>query len=117
VRDGAGTAHGILSIRPSSGPSPPEPAPPAEIPICALEEKPVAQPDSPPWEEAVPVAAGMRPPGPLAYRLPSTDLLNEGQGRSPYDEQELKDIAVRIKSKFEEFNVLGSWCRSTPARW
>jgi len=89
------------------------PAPPADIPICALEEKPVSAADSPPWEEAVPVAA-MRPPGPLAYRLPSTDLLNEGQGRSPYDEQELKDIAVRIKSKFEEFNVLGNVVQINP---
>jgi len=92
---------------------PDKPAPPAEIPICALEEKPLPAADSPPWEEAVPVAA-TRPPGPLAYRLPTTDLLNEGQGRSPYDEQELKDIAVRIKSKFEEFNVLGSVVQINP---
>jgi S-DNA-T family DNA segregation ATPase FtsK/SpoIIIE len=88
------------------------PEEPAEIPICALEEPPVSQPDSPPWEIPVPVA--MRAPGPAAYRLPSTDLLNEGQGRSPYDEQELKDIAVRIKSKFEEFNVLGNVVQINP---
>jgi DNA polymerase III delta prime subunit len=50
----------------------------------------------------------------MAYRLPSTDLLHEAQGRSPYDEQELKDIAVRIKSKFEEFNVLGSVVQINP---
>jgi S-DNA-T family DNA segregation ATPase FtsK/SpoIIIE len=55
-----------------------------------------------------------RPPGPTQYRLPDTALLNEGQGRSPYDEQELKDIAVRIKSKFEEFNVLGSVVQINP---
>ena len=88
------------------------PAEPAEIPICALVEKPLPAADSPPWEEAVPVAT--RPPGPASYRLPSTDLLNEGQGRSPYDEQELKDIAVRIKSKFEEFNVLGNVVQINP---
>jgi S-DNA-T family DNA segregation ATPase FtsK/SpoIIIE len=88
------------------------PATPSEIPICALEEPP-AQPDSPPWEIGVPVASG-HVAGPLSYRLPSTDLLNEGQGRSPYDEQELKDIAVRIKSKFEEFNVLGSVVQINP---
>jgi len=92
---------------------PEEPEEPAEIPICALEEKPMPAADSPPWEETVPVAS-LRPPGPLAYRLPSTDLLNEGQGRSPYDEQELKDIAVRIKSKFEEFNVLGNVVQINP---
>jgi S-DNA-T family DNA segregation ATPase FtsK/SpoIIIE len=93
--------------------APAAPEAPTEIPICALEEKPVSAADSPPWEEAVPVAS-MRPAGPLAYRLPSTDLLNEGQGRSPYDEQELKDIAVRIKSKFEEFNVLGNVVQINP---
>ncbi len=93
--------------------APEEPEAPAEIPICALEEKPLAAADSPPWEEAVPVAS-TRAPGPMAYRLPTTDLLNEGQGRSPYDEQELKDIAVRIKSKFEEFNVLGSVVQINP---
>jgi len=89
------------------------PVDPAEIPICALEEKPELAADAPPWEEAVPVTS-TRAAGPLAYRLPSTDLLNEGQGRSPYDEQELKDIAVRIKSKFEEFNVLGSVVQINP---
>jgi S-DNA-T family DNA segregation ATPase FtsK/SpoIIIE len=89
------------------------PEEPAEIPICALAEKPVSAADSPPWEEAV-LVASTRPAGPLPYRLPSTDLLNEGQGRSPYDEQELKDIAVRIKSKFEEFNVLGNVVQINP---
>jgi S-DNA-T family DNA segregation ATPase FtsK/SpoIIIE len=88
------------------------PVEPVEIPICALEEKPLPAADTPPWEEAVPVA--VRAPGPASYRLPSTDLLNEGQGRSPYDEQELKDIAVRIKSKFEEFNVLGNVVQINP---
>jgi len=85
----------------------------AEIPICALEEPAAVQSDSPPWETPVPVASA-RPAGPLAYRLPATDLLHEGQGRSPYDEQELKDIAVRIKSKFEEFNVLGNVVQINP---
>ena len=95
-------------------PAPPAaPAAPAEIPICALAEPSAVQPDSPPWEIPAPAAA-TRAPGPLAYRLPTTDLLHEGQGRSPYDEQELKDIAVRIKSKFEEFNVLGSVVQINP---
>ena len=48
------------------------------------------------------------------YQLPSTDLLNEPPGRSPYDEQELKEIAARIKSKFEEFNVLGTVVQINP---
>jgi S-DNA-T family DNA segregation ATPase FtsK/SpoIIIE len=93
--------------------APEAPEEPAEIPICALEEPPAVQPDSPPWEIPAPVTS-TRAPGPMAYRLPSTDLLHEGQGRSPYDEQELKDIAVRIKSKFEEFNVLGNVVQINP---
>jgi S-DNA-T family DNA segregation ATPase FtsK/SpoIIIE len=93
--------------------APEAPEEPAEIPICALEEPPAVQPDSPPWEIPAPLTS-TRAPGPMAYRLPSTDLLHEGQGRSPYDEQELKDIAVRIKSKFEEFNVLGNVVQINP---
>ncbi|HVN07073.1 MAG TPA: DNA translocase FtsK 4TM domain-containing protein [Bryobacteraceae bacterium] len=89
-----------------------------EIPICALDEPitapaPIEPPDSLPWEIPAPAAAG-RTAAHTAYRLPSTDLLLEGQGRSPYDEQELKDIASRIKSKFEEFNVLGSVVQINP---
>ncbi len=86
----------------------PEPAP-GEIPICPLEEPAPA-----------PVAAAPAPPPPAraslpaVYRLPSTELLNEPPGRNAYDEQELKDIAVRIKSKFEEFNVLGSVVQINP---
>jgi len=89
---------------------------PEEIPICPLEE-PVAYPTPPepvaePAPEPEPVHRSRNLPP--AYQLPSTDLLNFGQGRSPYDEQELKDIAVRIKSKFEEFNVLGSVVQINP---
>ena len=51
---------------------------------------------------------------PHRFRLPSTELLNEPPARSAFDEQELKDIAVRIKSKFEEFNVLGSVVQINP---
>ena len=55
-----------------------------------------------------------RPRLPTSIVLPSTDLLNEPPGRNPYDEQELKEIAGRIKSKFEEFNVLGSVVQINP---
>jgi S-DNA-T family DNA segregation ATPase FtsK/SpoIIIE len=48
------------------------------------------------------------------YHLPPTDLLNEPPGRNLFDEQELKEIAVRIKAKFEEFNVLGSVVQINP---
>ena len=99
---------------PMAEPAAPEaPGEPAEIPICALDEQPLAQPDSPPWEIPAP-AASAHVSGPVSYHLPSTDLLHEGQGRSAYDEQELHDIAARIKSKFEEFNVLGSVVQINP---
>jgi len=108
-----GAAHIEPAVPPIEAVEEDQPEAPAEIPICALEEPPAVQTDSPPWEIPVPVAA-TRVPGPMAYRLPTTDLLHEGQGRSPYDEQELKDIAVRIKSKFEEFNVLGNVVQINP---
>jgi DNA segregation ATPase FtsK/SpoIIIE, S-DNA-T family len=48
------------------------------------------------------------------FRLPPTTLLNEPPGRNAYDEQELKDTAARIKSKFEEFGVLGNVVQINP---
>ena len=48
------------------------------------------------------------------FRLPPTDLLNEPPARNPYDEQELKETASRIKAKFEEFNVLGNVVQINP---
>ncbi len=84
---------------------------PEDIPICPLE--PQAAP-----------AVVTRRTGPRAvpepkhattnFRLPTTELLNEAPGRGAYDEQELKDIAGRVKSKFEEFNVLGSVVQINP---
>lgn len=93
-------------------------AQPDDIPICPLEESEY-QPLATEPEQLAPVSMGpvLVPTTrsmPAPYRLPPTELLNEGQGRSPYDEQELKDIAVRIKAKFEEFNVLGSVVQINP---
>jgi S-DNA-T family DNA segregation ATPase FtsK/SpoIIIE len=48
------------------------------------------------------------------YELPDTDLLNEQPPRSAFDEQELKETAARVKSKFEEFNVFGSVVQINP---
>ncbi len=92
------------------------PAGPRDIPICPLEDyvPPSAAPEPIEPPELRPVLVQGARALPTPYRLPSTDLLNEGQGRSPYDEQELKDIAARIKSKFEEFNVLGSVVQINP---
>jgi S-DNA-T family DNA segregation ATPase FtsK/SpoIIIE len=107
----------------------PEP-PPQEIPIHTLEyEAPQFSSSRPPWEEAPPPPEPE--PKPLrkrearvplppevtehpAYRVPSTELLNEVPGRNPFDSLELKEIAARIKSKFEEFNVHGTVVQINP---
>ena len=92
----------------------------ADIPIRPLEYQPPARIASTPMPAA---AAAEMPPfdTPAApakrkriYRLPSTDLLNEVPPRAGYDGSELKEIAARIKSKFEEFNVLGSVTQINP---
>jgi DNA segregation ATPase FtsK/SpoIIIE, S-DNA-T family len=88
-------------------------AEPDGIPICPYEAP--AEPEPAPLVAPGPVLApAPRAQAAAAYHLPATDLLHEPQGRSPYDEQELKDIAARIKSKFEEFNVLGSVVQINP---
>jgi S-DNA-T family DNA segregation ATPase FtsK/SpoIIIE len=52
---------------------------------------------------------------PLAhFVLPSTELLNAAEARTSFDTDELKTIAGRIKSKFEEFNVLGNITQINP---
>ncbi|MBZ5583303.1 MAG: hypothetical protein LAQ30_14065 [Acidobacteriia bacterium] len=95
------------------------PAPEEEIPICPIEDQisvppaTVAPPVPSPW----PLVPKPAPEGPAfhpVYQLPATNLLNEPPGRNPYDEQELKDTAARIKSKFEEFNVLGNVVQINP---
>ena len=48
------------------------------------------------------------------FQSPPTELLQEPPERSAYDSQELKEIALRIKSKFEEFNVRGSVVQINP---
>jgi S-DNA-T family DNA segregation ATPase FtsK/SpoIIIE len=82
-----------------------------EIPICPLEDEAPVEPPAPVARFSEPVE-----PEPVShiYHLPSTALLNEPPPRNPYDEQELKDTASRIKSKFEEFNVLGNVVQINP---
>ena len=105
-----------------------EPEPPIhhEIPIHELEYQPPPSSDRPPWEERTPepipepapVRKAKRPAPEMtehpAYRLPSTALLNEVPARNPFDSLELKEIAARIKSKFEEFNVHGGVVQINP---
>ncbi|MFN7923753.1 MAG: DNA translocase FtsK [Bryobacteraceae bacterium] len=101
----------------------PPPAPEPEEPVFAepavVEYVPPAPVSRPPWEaapEPKPIEVAHAPKKMRAsdYSLPSTALLNEPDPRMAYDAQELKDIAVRIKSKFEEFNVLGSVTQINP---
>jgi S-DNA-T family DNA segregation ATPase FtsK/SpoIIIE len=90
----------------------------AEIPICALEEAPPWEtPARQPQEVEQPRSKVQPPAAPQphpVFHLPLTDLLNEPAARSDYDEQELKNTAVRVKAKFEEFNVFGSVVQINP---
>jgi S-DNA-T family DNA segregation ATPase FtsK/SpoIIIE len=91
-----------------------EPEPEA-IPICPVEDLPPVPPPMPaptPWTIPVEPRAVERPR--TLFELPPTDLLNEVPGRNAYDEQELKDTAARIKSKFDEFNVFGNVVQINP---
>ncbi len=107
---------------------PPPYEPEAEIPIHEIEEQPPAEPVFAPvvedFREPDPPAEPRRERHPRlrapemtdhpAYRLPSTALLNEVPARNPYDSAELKEIATRIKSKFDEFNVRGAVVQINP---
>jgi S-DNA-T family DNA segregation ATPase FtsK/SpoIIIE len=48
------------------------------------------------------------------FRLPPTRLLNAPPEREGYDSEELKEIASRIRSKLEEFNVYGNVVQINP---
>jgi S-DNA-T family DNA segregation ATPase FtsK/SpoIIIE len=92
--------------RPPEPPARPETVEPPPPIVEVPEESPAAVAPSPP--------AAHRPAPRRPYRRPPTDLLNEPSGRPPYDTQELQEIAARIKSKFEEFGVLGSVTQINP---
>jgi len=83
-----------------------------DIPIRTLEEMEV------PAEDPVPAAstpaAKKEAKRKSFWKLPPTTLLNEPEERNSYDSIELKEIAVRIKAKFEEFGVLGQVTQINP---
>jgi S-DNA-T family DNA segregation ATPase FtsK/SpoIIIE len=87
-----------------------------DIPIRQLVDQPAVQNTPAPQPgRVVPFAA----PHPKAnrrriYELPSTDLLNEAPAGNGYDTFELKEVAGKIKSKLEEFNVRGSVVQINP---
>ncbi len=111
------TAAAVEEAQPFAEPA--EEEVPADIPIHVLEDERPAAPEPPPAvapaAEPVAVARAVAPPErPAEYRLPPTSLLNEVPARNPHDSAELKEIAVRIKSKFEEFHVTGSVVQINP---
>lgn len=86
------------------------------IPIRTLEDLPSERPLAPtePMPPSEPETHRKRASYGNAYVLPPTSLLAEIPARNPYDEQELKETAVKIKAKFEEFNVLGTVVQINP---
>jgi len=85
-----------------------------EIPICQLADTPPAAANLVEFPFTQPIKREVVPKRHTIYRLPKTDLLNEIPIRSAFDEQELKNTAAAIKSKFEEFNVFGSVVQINP---
>ena len=92
----------------------------SEIPIRTLEYEPNTRGYESPPTPTPPVFDSPSSPPPVVgkrkriYRLPSTDLLHEAPPGNGYDGQELKEVASRIKSKLEEFNVRGSVVQINP---
>jgi S-DNA-T family DNA segregation ATPase FtsK/SpoIIIE len=85
-----------------------------DIPIRPLEITPEPPRPAAPPPEPVSIRSGPMPMQRTEFQIPPTDLLNEPAARSAYDSQELKEIAARIKSKFEEFNVFGTVTQINP---
>ncbi len=114
-----------FDLAPQSSHFPQPEAPEGEIPIRTLDDVPALQrqsrPDPQESEDDKFVAEELHtsPARPARvrkkfYRVPVTELLNEAPGRAGYDGQELKEVAARIKSKLEEFNVRGSVVQINP---
>lgn len=90
-----------------------------EIPIRTLEYQPNIRASDPPTPTP-PTFETPVPPSQTSsrrkkiYRLPPADLLHEAPPGNGFDSQELKEVASRIKSKLEEFNVRGSVVQINP---
>jgi S-DNA-T family DNA segregation ATPase FtsK/SpoIIIE len=99
-----------------------EPGEPAEeieqdIPIRSLADQPEDIAPQSIDQPAILSRHADTPPAPSrkrVYRLPTTDLLNEPPPGNGFDSLELKDVAGRIKSKLDEFNVRGSVVQINP---
>ncbi len=94
------------------------PFPVEDIPIHMLEPTPASQQMVEIPSAAPPRSISKSDPPPRKqradFKLPPTTLLQEPVARTAFDSQELKETAARIKSKFEEFNVLGSVTQINP---
>jgi len=88
-----------------------------DIPIKELELPPAAAAEAAATAALTPTRSARKPVATSqhhSWELPPMSLLNEPAARNPYDSQELKEIAARIKSKFAEFNVTGSVVQINP---
>jgi DNA segregation ATPase FtsK/SpoIIIE, S-DNA-T family len=85
---------------------------PAAAPVAAIQFGPKVVA----YEAPVPTAAreAVRARTVANYDIPPSTLMNEPDARGVYDPEELKETAGQIKSKFEEFNVLGSVTQINP---
>jgi S-DNA-T family DNA segregation ATPase FtsK/SpoIIIE len=84
-----------------------------EIPILSLEEQPPSREELPPPPPLAPRTRAEQKRR-SAWSLPPTTLLNQAEERTSFDAAELKETAARIKSKFEEFSVLGNVTQINP---
>ncbi len=118
-------AHQVDDIPPFDLQEPPPDEELEEIPIRPLEPQPVTRSPltveeaAPVFESAFPFTSGVSPAAvsgkpKRSYRLPPTELLHEIPPGGGYDSQELKEVAGRIKSKLDEFNVRGSVTQINP---
>ncbi|MCC7498103.1 MAG: DNA translocase FtsK [Bryobacterales bacterium] len=89
----------------------PAPVPAPEPPIAVAASAELLEMQAPERRHPAPAPQSGQP---HQWELPSTQLLNDPPARSGYDEAELKDIAARIKAKFEEFNVFGNVVQINP---
>jgi S-DNA-T family DNA segregation ATPase FtsK/SpoIIIE len=92
------------------------PAPVAEPAAAFAEDPPIRELEPAPAPErhrAVRRAAPARTAA-ANFKIPPTSLLEPPAGRNPYDEEELRQLAVMIRAKFEEFNVHGAVTQINP---
>src|SRR5579884_4067812 len=112
----AGSSAKLAKDEPPQVPVVEQPAPIVE-PAAALAENPPIRELEPANAPERRRAARRTGPARIAaanFKIPPTSLLEPPAGRNPYDEEELRQLAVMIRSKFEEFNVHGAVTQINP---